>query len=335
MSYLKYYIYKRQYSDDDGVTWQDVYPAETEPGGELIGRYDTLAECEESPVLIPFAVIALEDDTWFNCGVRHAVEGWVRVSHNGAGQFINGGGLASFKINKDEKVYVYGSLHDLAPGHGTLMGIGCSKRYKIEGEYLDLQSSGESLGNVFNDNNLVSAKDLIIREGCKCGYLFSGCVSLAEPPQLQATTMANTSYYHMFEGCTSLTTAPQLPATTLSYGCYGGMFYGCTSLTTAPQLPATTLAKLCYEEMFYGCTSLTTAPQLPATTLSDGCYGGMFKGCRNLNSITCLAESGIGGYNTSIWVDGVSATGTFIKKAGVSWPTGDDGIPSGWTVVEV
>ena len=50
MSYSKYYIYKRQYSDDDGVTWHDVYPAETEPGGEPIGTYDTLAECEGSPV---------------------------------------------------------------------------------------------------------------------------------------------------------------------------------------------------------------------------------------------------------------------------------------------
>ena len=49
MSYSKYYIYKRQYSDDDGVTWQDVYPSETKPGGEPIGTYDTLAECEGSP----------------------------------------------------------------------------------------------------------------------------------------------------------------------------------------------------------------------------------------------------------------------------------------------
>lgn len=32
---------------------------------------------------------------------------------------------------------------------------------------------------------------------------------------------------------------------------------------------------------------------------------------------------------------GVSPTGTFVKKAGVDWPTGNSGIPSGWTVVEV
>ena len=49
MSYSKYYIYKRQYSDDNGATWHDVYPAETEPGGEPIGTYDTLVECEGSP----------------------------------------------------------------------------------------------------------------------------------------------------------------------------------------------------------------------------------------------------------------------------------------------
>jgi len=34
------------------------------------------------------------------------------------------------------------------------------------------------------------------------------------------------------------------------------------------------------------------------------------------------------------WVDGVptGASGTFVKKSGVSWPTGISGIPSGWTV---
>lgn len=337
MSYSKYYIYKRQYSDDDGVTWHDVYPAETEPGGEPIGTYDTLAECEESPGPTggPLTVIALEDDTWFNCSVNIYTEGYINVTHNGAGQNLNNGDSASFKINKNEKVYVSGGLHSLADAHGALMEINCNKKYKIEGEYSSVLGMDKCLGNVFHDNNLVSAKDLIITEVCNCSYLFSNCTSLTEPPSLPATTLAGGCYVYMFDGCTALTTPPQLPATTLSDSCYAGMFFGCTSLTTAPELPATTLAASCYRSMFHKCTSLVEMPILPATTLPLLCYNGMFYGCKNLNSITCLAESGIGGTTTSNFLVNVSPTGTFYKKAGVSWPTGDEGIPSGWTVVEV
>ena len=165
--------------------------------------------------------------------------------------------------------------------------------------------------------------------------MFQGCTSLTTAPALPATTLANNCYSQMFEGCTSLTTAPELPATTLTSSCYSSMFSGCTSLTTAPELPATTLAQGCYSYMFNSCTSLTTAPSLPATTLASGYYTSMFQGCTNLNYIKCLAESGFGSNNgTYNWVRNVSSTGTFVKKAGVTWPSGASGIPNGWTVVE-
>jgi len=113
------------------------------------------------------------------------------------------------------------------------------------------------------------------------------------------------------------------------------MFQGCTSLTTAPTLPATTLAEGCYDSMFSGCTSLVTAPTLPATTLVESCYSGMFNGCSNLNSITCLATEGINeNYSTYNWVKSVASTGTFTKASGATWPTGNNGIPEGWTVNE-
>ena len=36
---------------------------------------------------------------------------------------------------------------------------------------------------------------------------------------------------------------------------------------------------------------------------------------------------------TSYWVDGVSATGTFVKNSAAQWNvTGNSGVPSGWTV---
>ena len=152
---------------------------------------------------------------------------------------------------------------------------------------------------------------------------------------LPATTLIRTCYYHMFNGCTSLTSAPALPATTLADYCYYSMFNSCTSLITAPALPATTLAPNCYGVMFFGCTSLTTAPELHATTLTSSCYAQMFQNCSSLSNVKCLATSGINTSVTSSWLMDVSSTGTFTKAAGATWPSGRDGIPEGWTVVEV
>lgn len=122
-----------------------------------------------------------------------------------------------------------------------------------------------------------------------CYYsMFQGCSSLAQAPELPATTLAFGCYYSMFYNCDSLTQAPTLPATTLAVGCYSHMFFGCTNLTQAPELLATTLANSCYYNMFSSCTSLTQAPALPATTLASYCYYSMFSGCSRLK----ISENG-------------------------------------------
>ena len=151
---------------------------------------------------------------------------------------------------------------------------------------------------------------------------------------LPATILYNYSYSSMFYGCTSLTTVPVLPTTTLAgTGCYSQMFRGCTSLTTAPTLQTTTLTAGCYANMFNGCTSLTTAPDLPAATLAENCYFNMFYGCTKLNYIKCLATDISASRCTEEWLNGVAASGTFVKDPSMSsWITGDNGIPSGWTV---
>lgn len=188
--------------------------------------------------------------------------------------------------------------------------------------------------------------------------MFQGCSSLTSAPELPATTLASQCYYAMFLGCSSLTSAPELPATTLAESCYGGMFqdtslikapvlpattlanncyksmfYNCSSLIKAPELPATTLANTCYYGMFYGCTSLTKAPELLATTLVENCYAGMFQYCYNLSYIKCLATSGIDtNESTYLWMLDVKSTGTFVKDANTTWPIGNSGILSGWTI---
>jgi len=169
-----------------------------------------------------------------------------------------------------------------------------------------------------------------------CCYenMFYECTSLTTAPVLPATTLANTCYYSMFQGCSSLTSAPALPATTLTDYCYDSMFIGCTSLAIAPELPATTLTDYCYENMFYGCSSLTTAPALPATSLAAGCYESMFSGCSSLNYIKALFTTTPSDEYTLDWVSDVAPTGTFVKSVAATWNvTGDDGVPTGWTVM--
>ena len=165
-------------------------------------------------------------------------------------------------------------------------------------------------------------------------YMFDGCSSLTQAPELPATTLAEDCYHSMFLSCSRLTTAPELPATTLASSCYYYMFGGCTSLVTPPELPATTLTEDCYWNMFHYCRSLTTAPELPATTLAYGCYRGMFQGCSKLNYIKMLATDISASYCLSNWVVGVSSIGTFVKNPSMTTlPSGTSGIPSGWTVV--
>ena len=163
--------------------------------------------------------------------------------------------------------------------------------------------------------------------------LFNGCSNLTSAPDLPATALAISCYANMFYGCSKLTTPPVLPATTLAEGCYQALFYNCTSLTTAPALPATTLAPTCYKHLFQGCTSLTTAPELNAETLVSNCYTNMFYGCSKLNYIKALFTTTPSAEYTSNWVNGVAASGTFVKNRNATWnETGNNGIPTGWTV---
>lgn len=146
----------------------------------------------------------------------------------------------------------------------------------------------------------------------------------------------HSAFWYLFHGCTTIIQVSEsfLPATTLADSCYYHMFSNCTNLTTAPELPATTLADSCYYSMFRGCSSLVNAPSvLPATTLADRCYYEMFLGCRNLNYIKMLATDISASNCLNSWVNGVASTGTFVKNPAItSLPTGDSGIPSGWTV---
>ena len=163
-------------------------------------------------------------------------------------------------------------------------------------------------------------------------HMFYGCTSLVNAPAMNAASAARMCCNVMFSGCTSLVNAPSvLPATTLAQYCYAMMFYGCTSLVNAPALPATTMATACYNGMFSGCTSLVNAPELNATTLAEDCYDAMFSGCTSLNRVITHAID-ISATNCLYhWLLNVSSTGDFYNLGSATYPSGDSGIPSGWT----
>ena len=86
--------------------------------------------------------------------------------------------------------------------------------------------------------------------------------------------------------------------------------------------------------MFQGCSKLIEGPEILATTLATSSCNTMFSDCSKLNLIKCMV-TGTNYSNTYNWVSGVQTnSGTFVKKVGVAWPTGNSGIPNNWTVIE-
>ena len=240
------------------------------------------------------------------------------------GEGTNNTDSSYFTINCSSDCYVYGNAMSLLTAdYQTTATI--TQYYA----FAFLFYNNSHIKNCPSKNFVLPATTLAY--GCY-KYMFSGCSSLTQAPELPATTLAYGCYYCMFSGCASLTQAPALPATTLANSCYSSMFHGCTKLTQAPVLPATTLANYCYRSMFNKCTSLTQAPELPVTTLAYGCYYEMFKGCTSLNKVTCLATDLSAADCTTNWLSGVASSGTFTKASGADWSSGTSGIPAGWTV---
>lgn len=114
------------------------------------------------------------------------------------------------------------------------------------------------------------------------------------------------------------------------------LFINCTHLQNAENLliPDVSMGYATFSGFLNGCTNMTKGPKLLPATLGGFAYANMFKGCSNLNSIVCLATDISATSCLSNWTYNVSATGTFVKKAGVNWTAGNSGIPNGWTVIE-
>ena len=357
----KYAKEKEQVSEDGGMTWTDT--GQTRAGTLIEVNSEDCGYTPPTPTIQTYLTIqSLEDNNTigFKCNLNNVKRTISISTDNGVtwtGKTSSTSGKILATLNTGEKMLIKGDNSSYAMS-GTTEGsynyFTSTKQFVLEGNIMSLINSTnfENLNTLtsertfyrlfYNCSKLVSAENLLLpamtlTRDCY-GSMFVSCTSLTTAPALPATALADYCYAGMFHNCSSLTTAPELPATTLANYCYRYMFWQCTSLTTATELPATTLAEGCYQEMFAVCTSLTTAPALPATTLVDNCYNGMFTVCTSLNYIKAMFLTDPNYQSNNVytldWVRDVAASGTFVKNSQATWNlTGNDGIPTGWTVV--
>ena len=357
----KYAKEKEQVSEDGGMTWTDT--GQTRAGTLIEVNSEDCGYTPPTPTIQTYLTIqSLEDNNTigFKCNLNNVKRTISISTDNGVtwtGKTSSTSGKILATLNTGEKMLIKGDNSSYAMS-GTTEGsynyFTSTKQFVLEGNIMSLINSTnfENLNTLtsertfyrlfYNCSKLVSAENLLLpamtlTRDCY-GSMFVSCTSLTTAPALPATALADYCYAGMFHNCSSLTTAPELPATTLANDCYRYMVWQCTSLTTATELPATTLAEGCYQEMFAVCTSLTTAPALPATTLVDNCYNGMFTVCTSLNYIKAMFLTDPNYQSNNVytldWVRDVAASGTFVKNSQATWNlTGNDGIPTGWTVV--
>lgn len=251
-------------------------------------------------------------------------------------------------INTGDKILFKCTQDALSTDWDTYNGFKAGKSYKVYGNamsllYGDTFASNSEFSNnskynfaaLFRDNTtLTDAENLILpaliaKEGCYNGT-FRGCTNLAHGPQLPTVTPENSCFASMFEGCVNLEEAPEINIDLDQQdekkigGALNRMF--CMSRTT------TVTAKM------------TKSPVIRSSRIPNGksmnnnandALNEMFKGNGSLVEVTCLATSLGNRPPTMNWLLNVSPTGTFYKAAGMNdWPTGVNGIPSGWTVVD-
>ena len=163
-----------------------------------------------------------------------------------------------------------------------------------------------------------------------CSYMFKGCSSLIDVPDLPATTLDGYAYSGMFENCTSLTVLPKLNhITTITYWApFRYTFSGCQSIKDArwdkyggrllPNHLTVTGGGSAYELMFNSCSGLKYAPELTETSPHNGEYNNMFAYCTSLYTLITHATSLGSNYFSNI-VNGTGRRGTVRQASDVTW----------------
>ena len=237
-------------------------------------------------------------------------------------------------------------------GNGdTLMMYGTNKtlgtNYNV-GHYFrgtaDYTVSGE-ISSLVNGSDLTDT-DLSGKRSYTFAMLFSGDTHLtsAENLKISSTALPQSCFNGTFRDCASLTATPTtLPSTVLGDSCYSSMFEGCTSLSKVPsEISFTSVGGMdVFQRMF--CMS-RTSKVTAAMTESPRLFGDwgtksvrnqqMFCGNGSLETIYCYWTNTSGSFSMTNWVNYTADSGvTFYKRSTQSFASGNNGIKTGWTVV--
>lgn len=139
-------------------------------------------------------------------------------------------------------------------------------------------------------------------------------------------TMTLYCYEEMFSGCTYLYSAPSFAGQNILHNSTTSMFSDCPSLSKMPVFNCNAVSLGNY--MFHNCSALQ---RLVFNCDAFDIYNYPFNGCTSLNYFECGAST-INNYYSIEMLPDVPASGTFVKKTGVSWPA--QTIPTGWTVID-
>jgi len=298
----KYQREKQQYSDDGGVTWFDVSPANYRRGRLIEAGSEDCNTVEWKEVTGSWFCIGFNETQYrwvdsgnFEChiGDKYPIEQeeisndsgstWTPTGKTRYGEIIRNSSDCPIVYNQE-----YLTIEILDTGNSDTATVYSNKsglEYRVDNGEWQTYNGGivcqkgskiQWRGNLTTTNN-----QRVFNISDDATYQTFGNINSV----YDYDTFTNNcyDYENFFYNSKNLLYADNLilPATTLAQAAYKCMFNGCESLVKAPVLPATELAIDCYCEMFKGC-AITTAPALPATKMYQGCYYQMFGNCKQL-----------------------------------------------------
>lgn len=260
----------------------------------------------------------------------------------------------TISMDQGEKVYFrndYGKFnYNDRSGNGYFTSFTCSQSNNAGGnlnsllDYTNIDNVTLPIGAFFNllsqNSTLVDASDIVITHTVLNEFshaeIFKYCTSLTGVPDMShITTLAYASLNGCFNHCTSLVTPPDFNSlvTTGERSGLSWTFHDCSSLSRTPLFQnLTTVGHFGLNQCFVNCTSLTAGADISSvTSLNTRGLDRMYLGCSSLSSAVTPTLSSWNTSNSTMWLDGVAATGTLYNNCSVTIPTGTNGIPSGWT----
>ena len=280
---------------------------------------------------------------------------WIELTANGTSSSfsVSSGDIVKFKGNNSG----FGVTNSASAYHR----FDSTAYFKVSGNILSIceedfypfvktsRQMNQFTGLFRNNTHLVDAGELILPiinpVRYSYHYMFAYCTNLKRGPKYVGDYGEYGCCDRMFLACTSLISGPE----TIGFAGKGlgegytfqYMFSGCVNLIKAPEFTASkSLSAWAHAYMFQNCYSLQEIT-LPFNTVGQSSYAFMFRNCKKLKKIKCgltSLDKGTGGSLPTCqnWMDGTPEIGEFIVPTGYSgiWPRTENGVPSGWTIIE-